>query len=299
MKFTGFIYRLQLALVALCTMTAAAWVAADNLPLWKIEGTKSPVWLLGSVHFLKASDYPLPAAMDEAYEQSQVVVFETDMKALESPTIQLQLLTKGRLPAGTTLQEQLSPETYEQLVQHAAKAGLPAALLDSLKPTLAATMIVAAELVKLGFTPTAGVDHHFLERCLEDGKKRVALETPEFQIDLLTSFSKDEGEALVKTTLEEFETMKDFFTDLVEAWRCGDTEELDKFLNEAKQESPAVMKRFLTDRNARWAPKIKALAEGEKPTLVVVGAGHLVGKESVIDLLQADGLKVVQVESSH
>lgn len=41
--------------------------AASSLPLWELEGTRGRVQLLGSIHFLRASDYPLPEAMERAY----------------------------------------------------------------------------------------------------------------------------------------------------------------------------------------------------------------------------------------
>lgn len=282
------------ALALVLTLSGAVHSSGGSLPLWKVEGGQSTVWLLGSVHFLKASDYPLPAAIEAAYEESDVVVFETDMDALSSPNIQFELIAKGRLPEGEQLQDHLSEKTYAKLMQHAEESGLPAFMLDPLKPSLAATMIVAAELLKLGFDPEQGVDKHFHDRAKADGKKVIPLETVEFQIDLITDFTEEEGELIVKTTLEEFETMSGLFTELVEAWRSGDTAKLDKWLNEVKNEAPAVMERFLTDRNKQWVPKIEAFTKGEQTVLVVVGAGHLVGKESVVDLLNQRGLTPVQ-----
>jgi uncharacterized protein YbaP (TraB family) len=280
--------------LVLSTLTLAATLSAGNLPLWKVEGGKATVWLLGSVHFLKASDYPLPAPIEAAYDEAQVVVFETDMAALQSPAVQLQLVSKGRLPEGTQLSDQLSKPTYEKLMEHAARAGLPAFILDSMKPSLAVTMIVAAELARLGFDPEHGVDLYFHGKSEADGKKIAALETVEFQIDLITGFSAEEGEVMVETSLEELETVSGVFTELVSSWRKGDTASLDKWLNEAKKEAPTIMKRLLTDRNKQWTPKIRELADGNVPVLVVVGAGHLVGSDSVIELLEAGGLNVVQ-----
>lgn len=264
------------------------------LPLWKVEGGKSPVWLLGSFHLLKPEDYPLPGPIEDAYSQAQVVVFEADMAELNSPDVQLQLLTKGRLPEGERLKDHLSEATYQQLMEHAAKAGIPAFMLEPLKPSLAVTMIVAAEILKLGYDPNYGVDLHFFRRCQSDDKTTVPLETIDFQIDLLLNLTGDEEEPFVKSTLAELDTFNRLFDDLVDGWRRGDTEALDKCLNDAKRDAPAMMERLLTDRNKRWIPKIKELANGDRPVLVIVGAGHLVGESSVVDLLKEEGLKPVQ-----
>jgi uncharacterized protein YbaP (TraB family) len=41
-------------------------------------------------------------------------------------------------------------------------------------------------------------------------------------------------------------------------------------------------------------PKIQEFAKGEKNAIVIVGAGHLVGKEGVVELLKQKGMKVTQ-----
>jgi uncharacterized protein len=57
---------------------------------------------------------------------------------------------------------------------------------------------------------------------------------------------------------------------------------------------PDLRDRLLIDRNKRWVPKIEALADGPDTAMVIVGAGHLVGPDSVVDLLQKDGRIVRQ-----
>lgn len=284
-----------LALFLISQLGVTVGAAEGKLPLWKVEGGNSPLYLLGSIHFLKSSDYPLAVPMETAYQNAQVVVFETDMAALESPATQIKFLTKGRLPEGGKLSDELSPEVYEKLMEHAEKAGLPGMILDALKPSMAVMMIVALEIQKMGFDPDYGVDQHFFERAQQDEKTIVPLETVDFQIGLITDFTKEEGELLVETTLEEFQTFTEEFSELVAAWKVGDTGTLDEILNEAKQGAPTIMKRFLTDRNARWVPQIEKLARGDKATTVIVGAAHLLGEKSVVELLQKKGFKVTQI----
>ena len=88
--------------------------------------------------------------------------------------------------------------------------------------------------------------------------------------------------------------LKKEFRDLMKAWRTGDSDKLEKMLNEASREAPAVFKRLVTDRNQRWAPKIEEWSRGNQNVIVVVGAGHLVGSEGVVELLRKKGLKVTQ-----
>ncbi len=284
----------------------AIWLAAPALAqqpktaattrhcLWKVQGQRSTVYLLGSVHVLKPEDYPLPTVMEQAYTNSSLTVFETDMDAMEGLDVQQKIMSKALLPEGETLSGQLSPEVYKKFTNHLADAQLPAFMFERLKPSLAAITLEVAEIQKLGFNPDYGLDKHFFKRAKKEGKKTVPLETLDFQIGLVTEFSKEEGELLMKVMLEDIDKTKSEFPELIRAWRTGDANQLEKLLNEASREAPAIFKRLVSDRNERWIPRIEEWSRGEQNVVVIVGAGHLVGKDGVVELLRKKGLKVLQ-----
>jgi uncharacterized protein YbaP (TraB family) len=188
----------------------------------------------------------------------------------------------------------LTAATYDQFMAAASDSGVPLAMFDELKPALAAIMLVAIEVEKLGFEPELGLDKHFYDLAKKAAKEVVPLETVEHQLNLVTDFSKEEGELLMKSTLKELETTRKSFTDIFKAWRMGDEQAMEKLLNGASREAPAIFKRLVTDRNANWVPKIEEFARGARPAIVIVGAGHLVGKDSVVDLLRKKGMEVRQ-----
>ena len=295
--------RLHVLSVA-CLLSVASAHAADDdkvpksahpLPLWKVEGQKSTVYLLGSVHFLKAGDYPLAGPIESAYSNAQVVVFETDMGAMESMKVQAKMASKSQLPADQTMRDWLSPEVYINFEKHASATGLPPALFDRLKPSVAAVAVVALEMQKMGFDPAYGVDQHFFNRAQKDGKQIVPLETVDFQIGLITDLTKEEAGLMVRTLLADFDNVRNEIKTLMQAWQQGDTVKLEKLLNEATREAPGIYRRFVTDRNERWVPKIEELARGDKPAIVIVGAGHLVGQDGVVNLLKKRGLTLTQM----
>src|ERR1041385_8487226 len=94
--------------------------------LWRIQNQQNIVYLLGSIHVLKESDYPLAPLMESAFTNARIAVFETDIDALDNPDVLLKIAMKGRLPEGQTLKTQLTPATYAALSSHIQKAGLPA-----------------------------------------------------------------------------------------------------------------------------------------------------------------------------
>jgi hypothetical protein len=269
--------------------------ATNRHSLWKVEGKSNAVYLLGSVHLLKAENFPLPAPIESAYSNAQVVVFETDVEKLEDPAVQIKMMSKAQLPPGETLKGRLSAGTYAAFASHAKENGLPPELLDTLKPSMAAMMIEVLEISKMGADPEKGLDKYFDGRARKEGKQVIGLEPVDFQIDLVTSFSKEEEEMMMKTTLEDLDKGKQEFGDIIKAWQTGDSAAIEKLLNESLKEAPALCKRMLTDRNKNWVPKIEELLRGDKNALVIVGAAHLVGDEGVVKLLEKKGLKVPQL----
>jgi uncharacterized protein YbaP (TraB family) len=263
--------------------------------VWKIQGAHNSVYLMGSIHTLKQENYPLAAPFETAFNDSQIAVFETDIDKMEATDVQFKLLSKAQLPAGQSLQQVLSKDTYTQFLQRAQKAGLPELLFSRLQPAMAAVMLETLELQKLGVDPEYGLDKHFFALAQKTQKQIVPLETLDFQMDLLTTFSKEEGELFVKATLKDLDKTTDEFGEIVKAWQTGDANALEKLLNEAMQEAPAIFKRLLLDRNARWIPKLEELSRGQKNAVVIVGAAHLVGKDGLVESLRQKGLKVTQL----
>ena len=68
--------------------------------LWKIQGKTNAVYLLGSVHVLSKSSYPLPQPIESAYSNSSTLVFEADIAEMKDPNNAMKLLSKATLPEG-------------------------------------------------------------------------------------------------------------------------------------------------------------------------------------------------------
>jgi uncharacterized protein len=269
--------------------------AAALHSLWKVQGTSNVVYLLGSIHLLKSTDYPLPPVIESAFSNSQVAVFETDLDKLESPEGQATMLSKISLPEGQTLQQNLSPKAYESLSKHATEIGMPIQMVEQFRPAAAVMTLEVMELLSLGVDPEYGVDKHFFKLAKDGGKRIVPLETVDFQLGLLTGFSKPEEDLMVEKSLDEIDDEKKLFNELVEAWKTGNAASLETMLNKLRTEAPSIFKRLVTDRTATWIPEIEKLLNGSQNAIVIVGAGHLVGQDGAIDLLRKKGLKITQL----
>ena len=263
-------------------------------PVWRISGHDNSVYLLGAVHFLRISDYPLPSAIESAYSNAPVIVFETDLARLQEPAVQERVAEASRLPHGTDLANKLSWSTYRQFQNCLSGMGLPGDIFDHLKPAIAAITLASLEMERLGFYPDYGIDQYFFERGQRDQKELLFLESPEFQVALLTSFSQEQNEIWVRTLLNEFSNTGKWLQTLLEAWHAGDASLLEKLLFRGLRQAPSVFDRLVTERNQRWLPHIEELLRGTQQALVIVGMDHLVGANGLLSLLSQRGWTVTQ-----
>ena len=60
-------------------------------------------------------------------------------------------------------------------------------------------------------------------------------------------------------------------------------------------ETPEILGILLVERNRNWIPEIEKKLAGDRNVMFIVGAAHLVGECSVIELLEQKGLKLTQL----
>ena len=149
--------------------------------LWKVVSKDSTVYLLGSVHLLKSDAYPLSQAIERAFGDSTKLVLEVNLDSLNSPDAQQMILAKALLPEGKTLNEVLSPATYQAVRQKVEGLGLDIEALKRMKPWFLSLSLVAMKMQQLGYDAQHGVDRHFFERARKAKKEVLGLETADFQ----------------------------------------------------------------------------------------------------------------------
>jgi len=272
--------------------------------LWKIDDAKKPVYLLGSIHVLRRQNYPLERPLEDAFDEAKVVAFEIDMSAPppppEAPAAEPPPPARRGKPAPapvpkpSALKAQVSPATYRSVVRYLENAGYPGTVFDQWPAPIVATALVQMEVSQLGFESQWGVDAYFYRRAKKYGKTVVGLETQADQVEALTGLSAPANEALVQAALDDVAGLRPMLRDLVRAWKGGEVDRLVGLVNGSFADRPEVYQRIIVERNARWISKIEELAAGDVPALVIVGTGHLVGSNSVVQMLQAKGHVVTQ-----
>jgi len=80
--------------------------------------------------------------------------------------------------------------------------------------------------------------------------------------------------------------------ELLETWRSGDEARLYNLIHEGFEAYPTLYETIMLKRNRSWIPEIEKFLQMDEDVLVIVGAGHLVGPDSLIDLLRRTGHRV-------
>ncbi|MDX9981734.1 MAG: TraB/GumN family protein [Lentisphaeria bacterium] len=302
----------RLLWIPLVLGTLATAEPTDRPLLWRAcraDGTT--IHLLGSLHIGRADFYPVHPQVAAAYAAADLCVFEVDMAKAASPWSAVRMMLRGRLGEGKTLEQTVGPETWAEVQACAERLGLPLVMLRPLKPWFCAQMLTATAVVRAGYDPQRGTDQHFFRLGRQDGKQVKALETVGQQLDLLEKALEPLGNKVLTQTLEDLADLEESLGALVAVWRRGDEEALAGVLREMEVADEAAHAILITDRNRKWAPLLAAFAdsprpvpepkEGEPPPVVptgprrlfvVIGAGHLVGENSLPQLLRQQGWTV-------
>ena len=175
------------------------------------------MFLAGSLHLLTSEYYPLAPAFDEAFTQSDLLVEELDMAEMQTSDAQMQMLTRGMMPAGQTLESVLSAATLADVRAKVAELGLPLAPLQLFKPWSLSLTLQGLEWQKAGLDPDLGLDKHFYDRAKQTNIPVQGLETLDFQLQQFDGMPMPLQERLLASTLKEMATTKDSVDTLARA----------------------------------------------------------------------------------
>ncbi len=282
------------------TLAAVAWqaaTAAADPAVWRMTGARGgEVTLLGSMHVLRPSDYPLPPTVDALIERADDIVMELDLDDIDAATQQRVILGTAMLPQGTVLANVVDDGVYRLVQQQTAALGIDLKLLERFEPWFLAVTLLDQGMRKFGFEAERGLEQYVLGEARRRAKEIVGLETLQFQIGIFDSLPPQQQQAMLEQTLAEIDEAETALRAMVAAWREGELESLSAELLDDFDDFPGLYDTLVTERNAAWVPQLERLLTDGRRHLVVVGALHLVGPDNVIALLGARGHQVERVQ---
>ncbi len=258
--------------------------------LWEIsgKGISQPSYLYGTFHLMCAKDLQVNNIIKEKFNNSKQLYLEMDM---DDPAIMMQMMTGMMMKNDTSLTDLINKNEYDSIAGIFQQlSGIPLSLLNKAKPLMAMAAIFPS-LLKC--TDAEGWEKIFTEMAKEQQKEIKGLETAQQQMDVMDSIPyKTQAQMLSKTLLNVDSTRKSL-QELISLYKEKNIQELYKLM-EADTDFSQYDSIMIVKRNHNWIPQITDQAKN-KPTFFAFGAGHLAGKNGVIDLLRKAGYSVKPV----
>ncbi len=262
--------------------------------VWKVEANGNVIYIGGTVHLLRAEDYPLPDEFYQAYKKADALVFETDLKEMEGEEIMSKLMVEAQYQDGNSLSKSLSPKVYSLLKEKMTEKGLPIESFESFKPSIIILTLSSLMMQQNGID-TEGVDQHFYKKAEEDKKNVMFLETVDEQIKMLTSMGEGNEDAFVLSSLEDLEEMNKGMEDLIADWKNGTKETMEKEIETMIKEYPNIYKTLLEERNKSWILSMNKFLESNEVEYILVGGMHLYGEQGILNILKKKKIKITQL----
>lgn len=249
---------------------------------------------MGSVHFLPKSAYPLSPVLHQAFQESEIVVFEINLDKSGRIDGRNTSLQAGFYPKGRRLSREISPATLEILVPALSFFKLTLEEVDTMRPWFLSDLLMSRFLEIKGYRADLGVDRYFYRLAQQNRKEIAALETASEQMKPFRSLSDADADRYLRETLYSFAFVDPWLREMIRAWKKGDIATLEKFVIVDEPRESHFRRAVFDDRNEAWLPLIRKYLRGNKTVSVIAGSGHFLGTKGIVQRLQAEGYQVEQ-----
>lgn len=289
----------KLFFVLVLFVASNSFAANDKAFAWQVSSENATLYLMGSIHFADKSFYPLRQDLEEAFARSDYLVVELDINKVKPGEYNSLIAEKGIYTNGKTIRDAISDETWQQLSQQLQQLNISYDAVKHYKPGVLVLTLTAMQVMQMGFDPELGIDAYFLSKAVSS-KKIMELESLQQQINLFIDIP--DGELLLKESLYSMSEAETMMAEMVQYWKQGDVEQMNKLLFEdTLNKYPAfktVYESLFYQRNRRMVAKINAMLQRESRQkeyyFVVVGSGHLIGEQGIVNELRKSGYQVTR-----
>ncbi|MDB4958454.1 MAG: GumN family protein [Myxococcales bacterium] len=255
---------------------------------WSIEKDGKTTYILGTMHLGVDAEARLPAIVWTRLDEAKAFAMETD---LSDPGLAKDMAERHD---GGTVHKDLGDEYWKKLER--ALTPPVADRLDHMK-----AMVPATILSMRGLPETPAMDGVLAAHAMNEHKQIVFLEPAAKEAAILEKWM--DARAL-KDMLDDIDGAEKHSQDMLAAYIAGDATKIEALSDEERveftkhgrstQEYEQQMNELLYNRNASWIEPIEKL-HGAGGGFIAVGAMHLIGERSVLDLLEHRGYKVTRI----
>lgn len=288
------------ALLALgaCVLRPTAQDYGQGPALFVARDADSTIYLYGTIHLRRPGEAWGGAHVEDALNHSQRVWTEVDMSPESEARGGQEALRLGRAPDDRPLSSWLTADELARLNAVGGRLGLPEGALEPLRPWLAALTLSVIPMLQGGYDPQAGVDRAIAAWAAEHGRTHRWFETSEEQMGFFAGLSDEAQREMLVQAIDEAGSTAEMVAELSGAWERGDLNALTaQMIADMPAQYPESYEAIFTRRNAAWVEVLLKEMEGEGVDFVAVGVGHLVGDDSVIEMLRARGVRVERIRA--
>lgn len=258
--------------------------------VWKVTTSDGhSLYLGGSFHALRPSDYPLPRQYNRALDASSRLAFEDDPKTADAASNAL--MKAGEYPRGDSLKNHVDPRTYAYLRRFFLLRNVPEEKFSRYRPWLLDIILSSPspEYYQLG------IERFLQKRAQATSKPILGLESTREHNGVFSGLTDKQAEALLLTLFINAGREESHEVNMFEAWRRGEVELLTRKTRESFSDFPFMAERLLDARNRNWMPKIENYLHSGQVYFVVAGAAHMGGPNGLVSLLKQRGYNVEQL----
>ncbi|MEP7142500.1 MAG: TraB/GumN family protein [Ferruginibacter sp.] len=259
--------------------------ADDNSLLWEVNGMglKKPSYLFGTFHMMCKDDIHFSEQLKTALTNSSLVYLEMDM---DDPAVMLGGLLLMNMKDGKKLQDLYTAEEYQKVASYFKDSlRMPIGFLQSTKPFFLAAMLYPK---MMPCKTLSGVEEELMKLAKQQKKEIKGLETIEFQSSVFDSIPyEDQAKELLKS-IDSMSSYQKYFDTMITVYKTQQLKEIETLFKDTEFGMEDHQDLLLNDRNKNWVSQLKTIMKDES-VFVAVGAGHLVGKQGLINLLREEG----------
>ena len=256
--------------------------------LWEISGKdlKKPSYLFGTFHMMCKDDIKFSDNLLQALKNSEEVYFEMDLDDMANT---LGAMMYMNMKDGKTLKDLYTEAEYDKL-QFFFKDSLRTNLtmFQKMKPSFLEAFIYPK---MLSCKNMSGVEQELLKIAGKEKKEMRGFETIAFQASMFDSIPYEMQAKSLLTSIDSINNYKVYFEKMVQVYLSQKIEGIEAMFADEAFGMKDGLKLLLDKRNINWVDQLKTILP-KNNIFIAVGAGHLVGKKGVLELLKQEGYTV-------
>jgi len=262
--------------------------------LWEVSDPDTTIYLFGTIHLLPDNYQWRTAKFDQAMASANELVVETIVDDKNPQKLMQAMASLGFANGLPPLVERLPPAKRPALEAAIKKSGMPVQALDKMKTWTAAVILLGGKFKEMGLS--GGVEGVLRNDFSTKGKPVGELETNIEQLSYFDRLPEPAQRLLLEGAIDDKESMNSELGGMLRAWSSGDVNGIAKTFDRDLSGSPELQQSLIRQRNANWSKWIEQRLDKPGAVLIAVGAGHLAGKDSVLEMLKKQGLKVRRLQ---